>query len=703
MAYDEYMGLRYCLFGLILCSMTATGQEPATVTFRERAAPLKRLLPALEKVLHRHLSVSPILEDQVFIVAADNVSPSELLAKIAESADAEWVDTAQGMLLTRTDKKQSQVEQKEWNAARQEAKIVIAKWKEKAAALTPFDEARALALTSQYEGLVRSWKNPPQENWYQQQREADAETPGGRAVLEIAAAMPPEEIASTMPGERAVFTFSPTKAQRPLPTGSDEIVRNAVREQQKWSSVAQAAIAKLDLSQWPFGKPWLPLPDDSPTAKLSIERHFEGQIDVQLTIGDKNWVGATGGRVIEDYAMLDAKFDLAEYKKATPFTLSPASAALADFWNGGRKPGTLNNPQVLEALSTPARHEVSEFILSDAVFQLAHMDHKKYLVRVDDTMAVMALGTGHRINAPMTRFILHDLGAEEVLDENGWCVTRFRRPIHLESKTWSRAAMETLVTTMRSEQRLGLVPLTKFLSTTTGDIKDIPLTLYVAAFSPEYSAAVPRDMALNVARLFGTLSDEQRAALIAGKPLLFSMCSEPQQQLFAKVLFGTYERGDYRQGAKDEEIRDMRHDATFVYGDGIPGGTALYADVRQVTAALSMATNAKSYGPQVGVKTAEEIASNNVMSQVGSYKNMFGAFDSFKPATRIDWHFHLQFDPLLTYRWDLQDVIFDGHEPWRPLDGMPAAFVEDYKKKFDLYMQAEKWRAAQQQGNTPPP
>jgi hypothetical protein len=75
----------------------ASGQK---VSFEEHAAPLSRLMPRLAEATHMPLKASKAVETEVLCIYVQDVTPAELIQKIADATGCEWKQAADGLYLS---------------------------------------------------------------------------------------------------------------------------------------------------------------------------------------------------------------------------------------------------------------------------------------------------------------------------------------------------------------------------------------------------------------------------------------------------------------------------------------------------------------------------------------------------------------------------------------------------------------------------
>jgi hypothetical protein len=75
----------------------ASGQK---VSFEERAAPLSRLMPRIAEATHMPLKASKAVETEVLCIYVQDVTPAELIQKIADATGCVWKQAADGLYLS---------------------------------------------------------------------------------------------------------------------------------------------------------------------------------------------------------------------------------------------------------------------------------------------------------------------------------------------------------------------------------------------------------------------------------------------------------------------------------------------------------------------------------------------------------------------------------------------------------------------------
>ena len=73
---------------ILLLALRATAD---VVSWEPPVAPLRRLMPQLAELCHAPIKVSPAMQDEVLCVAVHDVSPTDLLARVAAATGGKWV------------------------------------------------------------------------------------------------------------------------------------------------------------------------------------------------------------------------------------------------------------------------------------------------------------------------------------------------------------------------------------------------------------------------------------------------------------------------------------------------------------------------------------------------------------------------------------------------------------------------------------
>src|ERR1019366_5020021 len=200
------------LASLLLSGFVGTTQAPpATVTFSEPAAPLKRLMPQLARALSQPLRVSKAIENEVLCVAVQDVAPSELMKRIAHAVAATWITKSDGIYLSPNANARAALEERGLEARIPAVAKAIAR-------LSPEALAKEAASRKTYEEAISKQVGEQLE---------EAEFPGIHFTLpgdesynpifyQLLSALGARTLASVPFGSRVVFSSSPTQRQLPL-------------------------------------------------------------------------------------------------------------------------------------------------------------------------------------------------------------------------------------------------------------------------------------------------------------------------------------------------------------------------------------------------------------------------------------------------------------------------------------------------------
>lgn len=221
------------------------------VDFDAPGQTLGRAVERLGAVLGRRLYVSAELRNLVVVVHVSDVSQADLLARIADVAEARWRETASGSVLERTPAESAALRRKSI-AARAKLVTDYLKGFEKGLA-KEMTSADAEQIARQIVARAESGDLSPMSA---DQRNLWGQGPAGRLTHRLLLEIDPALLVDIPFGGRRVFAFKPTKLQYGLGLGAQDAFNAYAREQNIWASTVASIPnpAQLNISSNPLTK-----------------------------------------------------------------------------------------------------------------------------------------------------------------------------------------------------------------------------------------------------------------------------------------------------------------------------------------------------------------------------------------------------------------------------------------------------------------
>ncbi len=229
------------LIALLACRLlTDQIALSSRITYSTVAIPASKLADQLSTKTGFRLECAPQTKHEILVVRAREVKLQELLDRIAQATDGEWVRTPTGFRLERPAAK-LRAEVDALIAARSaKFKTAIELLQKKTTELPPFDDAAAKKLAERLSDAIGGGSpSPPAPGGMRTLPELASSAPAGRLLTRYVALLDPTFLAQLPTKHRVVFSSEPTKMQRPFPAGMDKLVVTFRQEYGQWVTSAE--------------------------------------------------------------------------------------------------------------------------------------------------------------------------------------------------------------------------------------------------------------------------------------------------------------------------------------------------------------------------------------------------------------------------------------------------------------------------------
>ncbi len=225
------------LVAALFCATVTFAQDlQQKVTYRADTLPLKTVCEQLSEKTGVKLSTTAQLSPFAIVIDVKDVSLKDLMDRLAEAVEAEWVTETTTLRLNRSSayirKREQEAYQKRLAAVKKDqadSKAALAK-------LPAFDRKSADSIVKEAEELQRqSTQNQEDPKRYEAADKLLKQTPRSRFAERIAVAMDPEFLASLKSDDRVVLSTIPNRMQRAMPSSVMPIIAQFIREQNIWA------------------------------------------------------------------------------------------------------------------------------------------------------------------------------------------------------------------------------------------------------------------------------------------------------------------------------------------------------------------------------------------------------------------------------------------------------------------------------------
>lgn len=245
-------------------------QDSPQISFETKATTLNKVLKGLSAQAGEELECSPEFRNLAMIVSVKDVALEPLLTKIAKTALGTWTKTPKGRKLVSDKDAWRALEAKAFADRVEGLSEALKSYLDSRKADVTWDAQRAAELVQAERKSVESMlanirKNNPNfdsSNVTIHKGSSRASTPATPALLEVLAHLPVQILAQVEPGQRLVFSSSPTRMQRPLPFNASQAISRFVDAHNVLASAVTAGPPQpgnvrvnggLDLTAKPIG------------------------------------------------------------------------------------------------------------------------------------------------------------------------------------------------------------------------------------------------------------------------------------------------------------------------------------------------------------------------------------------------------------------------------------------------------------------
>ncbi len=234
-----------------LLAVTSRATHSETVTFSAPASNVGTVVSGLGRALGITLEASGPVANRPLAVSVTDVPREELFARIAEVTGAEWIETAGGFRLVETEASRRAVTDRAWAAWLESVSKAREAWLEESGKADWSEAGIRAALAKRDESRQRMVDelrktNPDLGRAGDTVQLVGSDTsvnPADGALVVAARALRAEDLAALRPGERAVWSNSPTRRQRNLPALGQSVLQTFVSTYNKvteWTPAQRA-------------------------------------------------------------------------------------------------------------------------------------------------------------------------------------------------------------------------------------------------------------------------------------------------------------------------------------------------------------------------------------------------------------------------------------------------------------------------------
>ncbi|MCH7945305.1 MAG: hypothetical protein IIC73_04725, partial [Armatimonadetes bacterium] len=541
------------LIGCLPAFAAAQNFPDTKIDFVAKGERLETIVERLDGQFDTKLSVAADLADEIVVVNAKDVDYFRLLEKIAGVVHAKWTSSRPNrMHLERTQKMARDLRDSSLAMSAEQIKNFLDSFDD--ALARPFSAERAVTMRNQLGRLRTEY----------------AKGPAARLAVRLLKSVDPKLLAGLEYGERRVFNLTPTALQIGFGNGAKEAFEKYVVEQNVWAAVSQGqgyrVMAAMD-----------PLSHQQPVSEPPYELSIELQTGVGTTMF-ANLIGWNPNGVRQYYyqvrprnpgvvALLPfrrTEYELPEWLTDLDRELFAAYAAIS----GGKRAEL--SEEASDFLKKPTEGDLGGRMAAAVL-------SRRYQGR--DLVALMPDGDAYRMIYMLSVVENHEL-FDDLLDrglawtvneDEGWVTVRPKDRYTAWYRRTPRKSLEKYLASVVKNGRSTFEDYTAFVAKLRWPSRiDGTYTRFLGL--PMNRLGSGRDE-WNLLRLYGLMTQTQKAALAQGGALTYSSLSREQKNAFYRVTLSS--QIDSRRYLGEDEASGFQPDQgmtepTEVLLNGIP-------------------------------------------------------------------------------------------------------------------------------------
>lgn len=689
-----------------------SGQD-RKVTFECAGVYAGRALEELSKVAGVRIAAGATTSEEVFAISVKDVPLSELLAKIALAANAEWQhDDKNGYLLIRS-ASLLQKQQREHLALKAEA---IRKGQEAARKRIKdkpdYDEAAAKKLAVAVEAYLDTLRQNPNDpgSWRMQANFLDR-FPATMLGDRLAVLLDPNDLASIEEGDRAVYALSPTRMQRPLPKAAVAELKRYLENVQK---LATAFAGKLDEDTARYGDSRLYGPfkyktpeEATPTQViLKVTTGIEGRYSFQLVVGN-----AKGDTIGQSYGSLSAQTNVnamvekpdpapeGEKPLALDAVATELTEALQTAIRRGGKPEDIPeiSPELRDRLLSPEKHNIAEIGAAQLLIGAAKARNENLVATVPDLIGFfmpIVFAMGSTTPTQVLKIASADLPSLTLQEGGGWMTLRPSDPVQARLMHVDPKALGKLVRSAVQNGFLPLDDLAEFAVSLPGNANNTIAVPYLMILAPSGIGDYER-LSSAFLKLHGSLSPQQKQAMANGRKLSLTQMTPLQRTRIEKIVYGDRQPGvSFKQPKKPADLdpyNSIGMEPTIRYGNGLPSDTLLGMKYESGINVRAVGT----YNGQNSMMSDLTIESLAYYWESKDRATGNTVYTSFAAEDKTQYLYELDMDDLISYHGELGE-----HKPRGKPVSSPDKLPADIWKQ--VLAMVDKIKADRNAGRIPP-
>ncbi|HMS56419.1 MAG TPA: hypothetical protein PKA27_13550, partial [Fimbriimonadaceae bacterium] len=553
------------MLNTLILALVLQPVQAEKVTLFVPPMPANKVLAELSKATGTRLFAIGRAENEVLTIHVKDVSPKDLLAKIAEVTCGEWQERDGGLALTYKDAALKERDRKAAGEEAEQLRKAILSTVEKMNLNSPFGDAEAQQLILEQQKMREELSKPRNELEPRPRtttRAPKREDPIGRAAHRMLASIDVRTVVANR-SKRVVFSTLPTKMQVPIALEGRQFLTRFAAEYSAWSN----AVAKLpkttappptgdedqEMEEWGDGGDafYAPKLKAAPYKALlcirqndfmmmgsALSAEFkvldqEGNTLTSRYISVRDGSESTFGSLFGPQA--NNSQTMLKFSERALALKNPFGSAFSGFTKEDSEEPQLS-PEDRNYLLKPEEFEPLDSLMADGLARYAESKTANLVASLPDSMVMGSLFFNQKsVGAAFLEMILRFTGTEAVT-KDGWVLVAPRFGWVSRQEAMNRADLGRFLKEADSKG-LGLDRMAAFLLKNPYISDQSILSLYLMMLFPDQGMMMVGMGELDQVRFYGSLDSNQRSHLGRGGALTIGQLSAPQKTFIEHLVY----------------------------------------------------------------------------------------------------------------------------------------------------------------------
>jgi hypothetical protein len=664
-----------------------------------RAAPLARLLPILSERYGVTMEADATTSEEVLVLRLQDVSRKDLMGRISEVLEAQWVERDGRFILSRSPALTQAQERREAEERLEQIAKRLERFAQQTSEAGAFNEGAAERLALRIAELGKA--GTPDARSFQQIQTLRRATPEHRLLARLLPKLGPRDIAAIPKGKRIVFSTSPNRMQRRLPQEAMLEVVQYVREQTLYAKALAGRVPGNPTAGVYYGGFDTVRDATGSPAKVVLAIQHRGQDQLSASL----LVASDEGRLMcrydsqlvdpfEDLNRLAAGVQPGEGEK--PPVLSAESQAFVEWLKpmaGGTGEAGFRKPtgQILEMLLHPERYEPLDLVVPDYLIAYARGRNSNLVAHLNARSFFLGAFFGTQSAMPSGLIaLLAGPGNLQVEERDGWTLMRHAKPSHERRTSMDRALLGRLLREIVGAEHL-TIDLFARNEPLLPDLEEPDLASFLLMMSggPELGRFLGAQ-ARHALKVYTMLAPSQRQMLRDGRAVPYQAMSAAQIAILSDIVFNDVRNVTVRaRGPGDSGFDWITSEVTESLPNGLAAGGALEGSISEESLVVGVGEDFKR--PYSAMEMAWEEFTRERPEIVGGAPPPRRP-DRFLLGRRKVITFELHMGDHLSKSLEMQEVEVDERSAPVTYAQLPEAFRSEVDKRIKQYREAYRNR-----------